>query len=87
MFLHVKEAKYIKLQTPSKQSKTVSAAGNENAGKQLMQLESFNTIISRGMDNKHLVEFKKKGVDVFITFNTRAKEAVSAYLREKLISH
>jgi mitochondrial fission protein ELM1 len=38
------------------------------------------------MENKHRIEFKEKGVEVFITFNTRAKDAVRAYLRERLIN-
>ena len=52
---------------------------------QSFPLKDCCTIITRGMDNKHRTEFKKNGVDVFITFNTRAKDAVRAYLRERLI--
>jgi predicted Fe-Mo cluster-binding NifX family protein len=48
-------------------------------------LKDCCTIITRGMDNKHRAELKENGVDVFITFNTRAKDAVRAYLRERLI--
>jgi predicted Fe-Mo cluster-binding NifX family protein len=53
---------------------------------QSFPLKDCCTIISRGMNKKHLAEFKGKGVDVFITFNTRAKDAVRAYLRESLIN-
>ena len=82
----IKETKYIKLQTPRKKSETVSSGKTKNINTQTFPLENCRTIITRGMDNKHLAEFKEKGVDVFITFNTRAKEAVRAYLRERLIN-
>ncbi len=82
----IKETKFIKLQTPGKKSQTVSPGKTKNINRQSSPLENCRTIITRGMDNKHLAEFKEKGVDVFITFNTRAKEAVRAYLRERLIN-
>jgi predicted Fe-Mo cluster-binding NifX family protein len=82
----IKDTKYIKLQTSGKKSQTVSHGKTKDINKQSFSLENCRTIISRGMDNKHLAEFKEKGVDVFITFNTRAKEAVRAYLRERLIN-
>ena len=49
-------------------------------------LSDCRTIISRGMDRNDLSKMKNKGLDVFITFNTRAQDALRAYLREKLIS-
>lgn len=82
----IKETKYIKLQTPGKKSQTVSPGKTKNINRQSFPLENCRTIITRGMDNKHLAEFKEKGVDVFITFNTMAKEAVRAYLRERLLN-
>ena len=82
----IKDTHYIKLQTTGKKPQTVSPGKTKNIKKQSSPLENCRTIISRGMDNKHLAEFKEKGVDVFITFNTRAKEAVRAYLRERLIN-
>ena len=82
----IKETKYIKLQTSVKKSQTVSPVKTNNINLQSFSLENCRTIITRGMDNKHLTEFKEKGVDVFITFNTRAKDAVRAYLRERLIN-
>jgi len=78
----IKETKYIKLKTSGKKSETVSPG---NISNQRFSLKDCCTIITRGMDNKHRTEFKKNGVDVFITFNTRAKDAVRAYLRERLI--
>jgi predicted Fe-Mo cluster-binding NifX family protein len=82
----IKDTKYIKLKTSGKKSITVSPGKNKNINRQTFPLENCRTIITRGMDNKHLTEFKEKGVDVFITFNTRAKDAVRAYLRERLIN-
>ena len=82
----IKETKYIKLKTPGKKSKTVSSARNNNVNRQNFPLENCSTVITRGMDNEHLTEFKEKGVDVFVTFNTMAKDAVRAYLRERLIN-
>jgi predicted Fe-Mo cluster-binding NifX family protein len=82
----IKDTKYIKLQASGKNSPTVSPVRTKNNNKQSFTLENCCTIITRGMDNKHLSEFKEKGVDVFITFNTRAKDAVRAYLRERLIN-
>ncbi len=82
----IKETKYIKLQTSGKKSETVSPGKTKNINRQSFPLEDCCTIITRGMDNKHRTEFKENGVDVFITFNTRAKDAVRAYLRERLIN-
>ncbi len=82
----IKETKYIKLQTSGEKSETVSPGKTKNINRQSFPLEDCCTIIARGMDNKHRTEFKEKGVDVFITFNTKAKDAVRAYLRERLIN-
>ena len=82
----IKDIKYIKLQTSGKKSETVLPGRTKNINRQSFPLEDCCTIITRGMDSKHRVEFKEKGVDVFITFNTRAKDAVRAYLRERLIN-
>jgi predicted Fe-Mo cluster-binding NifX family protein len=82
----IKDSKYIKLQTSGKKSQTVSPVSTKNIKGQSFSLENICTVITRGMDNKHRTEFKEKGVDVFITFNTRAKDAVRAYLRERLIN-
>lgn len=81
----IKETKFIKLQTTGELSETISA-GKKNISSQSFTLENCGTIITRGMNNKHITEFKEKGVDVFITFNTRAKDAIRAYLRERLIN-
>ena len=82
----INDTKYIKLQKFRKKTQAVSSVRTKNINKQSFSLENCRTIITRGMDNKHLAEFKEKGVDVFITFNTRAKDAVRAYLRERLIN-
>ncbi len=82
----IKDTKYIKLKTSGKKPKTVSPARNKNITRQTFPLENCYTIITRGMDNKHRTEYKENGVDVFITFNTMAKDAVRAYLRERLIN-
>ena len=49
-------------------------------------LEDCKTIISRGMDNRNIREMKRKGLDVFITFNTQAKDALRAYIKESLLN-
>lgn len=49
-------------------------------------LKDCKTVISRGMDRSSLKQFKQKGIDVFITFKTSAKDAVRLYLRELMIS-
>ncbi len=82
----IKETKYIKLQTSGEKSEKVPTGRTKNINMQRFPLEDCCTIITRGMDNKHRTEFKENGVDVFITFNTRAKDAVRAYLRERLIN-
>ncbi len=82
----IKDTKYIKLQTSGKKSETVLPGKTKNISRQNFPLEDCCTIITRGMHNKHRTEFKENGVDVFITFNTRAKDAVRAYLRERLIN-
>ncbi len=80
------ETKYIKLRTTVKKRRAEPPGRTENISGQGFLLEDCCTIITRGMDNIHRKEFKEKGVDVFITFNTRAKDAVRAYLRERLIN-
>ena len=82
----IKETKYIKLQTSGKKPGTVSLGKTKIINRQSFPLEDCCTIITRGMNNKHRTELKENGVDVFITFNTRAKDAVRAYLRERLIN-
>ena len=49
-------------------------------------LKDCKTVISRGMDRSNLKQFKQKGIDVFITFKTSAKDAVRLYLKELMIS-
>ncbi|GBD86613.1 hypothetical protein BMS3Abin03_00534 [bacterium BMS3Abin03] len=56
------------------------------SGKAKPLLCDCGTIISRGMDREALSKMKKKGLDVFITFNTHAQDALRAYLKERLIN-
>ncbi len=49
-------------------------------------LDDCGTIISRGMDRVELQSFKQEGKEVFITFNTSAKDAVNLYIKELLMS-
>jgi predicted Fe-Mo cluster-binding NifX family protein len=51
------------------------------------RLSDCRTVISRGMNNKNQSLLKEKGIEVFITFKTKAKDALSSYLKEKLINH
>jgi predicted Fe-Mo cluster-binding NifX family protein len=48
-------------------------------------LKDCKTVISRGMDRNNLTLFKQKGIDVFITFKTSAKDAVRLYLKEIIL--
>ena len=48
-------------------------------------LSDCETVITRGMDRERLSNLKKKGVGVFVTFNVRVKDALRAYLKERLI--
>ena len=82
----IKETKYIKLKASEKKPGTVPPGKTKNINRQNFPLEDCCTIITRGMNNKHRSELKENGVDVFVTFNTRAKDAVRAYLRERLIN-
>lgn len=50
------------------------------------RLSDCRTVISRGMNNKNQSMLKEKGIEVFITFKTKAKDALSSYLKEKLIN-
>lgn len=72
-----------------RRSKTTEEKGRgENAfAKEKLHslLEGCSTIISRGMDRSNLDGLKKKGINVFITFKTSAKDAVRLYMRELLI--
>ncbi len=49
-------------------------------------LDDCGAIISRGMDRTNLRMLKEKGIDVFITFKTSAKDALKVYLKESLIN-
>jgi len=82
----IKDTEYIKLQTPGKKPGTVLPGTTNNINRQSFPPKDCCTIITRGIDNKHRTELKENGVDVFITFNTRAKDAVRAYLRERIIN-
>ena len=80
--LHIKKSEYReahKKVQPSPLSK-VSIEGGE------VILEDCETIISRGMDRTHLQKFRKNGIDVFITFNTSAQDALKVYLKEHIIN-
>lgn len=48
-------------------------------------LSDCETVITRGMDRKRLSTLKKRGIGVFVTFNVQAKDALRAYLKERLI--
>ena len=45
-----------------------------------------NAVISRGMDRTNQKSLKDKGIDVFITFNTSARDALRVYIKENLIN-
>lgn len=71
----IRNTKHIKLQKRNRVAK------NKN-----LSVGDCCTIITRGMDNEHRTAFRESGVDVFVTFNTQAKDAVRTFLRERLIN-
>lgn len=54
--------------------------------KNIFSLSDCRTVITRGMARNSLKDLKENGIDVFVTFNTRAKDALSAYLKERLLN-
>ncbi|MEJ2492824.1 MAG: NifB/NifX family molybdenum-iron cluster-binding protein [Ignavibacteriaceae bacterium] len=50
------------------------------------RLNDCATVITRGMDNENQSMLKEKGIEVFVTFNTLAKDALRSYLKEKMIN-
>ena len=52
-----------------------------------LTVSDCKTVISRGMNRGNLQSLKQKGIDVFITFKSSAKDAVKIYLKEKLINN
>ncbi len=59
------------------------AVGNSNAKSLLCDC---GIVITRGMDRNHLSELKKNGVDVFVTFNKHAEDALRACIKERLMT-
>ena len=50
------------------------------------RLNDCTTVITRGMDNENQSMLKENGIEVFVTFNTLAKDALRSYLKEKMIN-
>ena len=64
--------------------KTVTGANRKTSS--AFRLSDCSTVISRGMDNENQLILKEKGIEVFITFNTLAKDALRSYIRERLMN-
>jgi len=50
------------------------------------RLSDCSTVITRGMDNEHQLMLKEKGIEVFVTFNTKAKDALRSFVKERLMN-
>ncbi|NNG28052.1 MAG: hypothetical protein HKM87_11030 [Ignavibacteriaceae bacterium] len=54
--------------------------------KQPAMVTDCKTVISRGMNRGNLQSLRQKGIDVFITFKSSARDAVKIYLKENLLN-
>lgn len=70
----VEETKYYKLRKATAFSKVLSLSG-------------CKTIITRGMYKEKREQFIDQGFDVFVTFNTSARDALDSYIKENIINH
>jgi len=77
---------YIKIGDIEIKISSESAAEIKNKGQSKFSLRDCCTVITRGMDRENRSRLKKKGIDVFVTFNIQAKDALRAYLKERLIN-
>jgi len=66
-------AKYLKMNKPTSFS-------------QIPYLSECKTIITRGMDREKRERFKEEGFDIFVTFNTSARDALDSFIKEKRIN-
>lgn len=53
---------------------------------QIPSLSSCKTIITRGMDRDKRQKLNRDGFDIFVTFNTSARDALDSFLKEKIIN-
>jgi len=53
---------------------------------QIDYLSECKTIITRGMDNEKRERFREEGFDIFVTFNTSAKNALDSFVKETIIN-
>ena len=56
-----------------------------NANNMVTELSNCSALISRGLNEKLLNNFKKVGVDFYITFQDKVKEALQIYLKNKML--
>jgi|GEM_PF-2349258 len=74
----VDKSEYVEIYTT--RSKTRPKTGSA------FRLSDCCAIITRGMNNENQHLLKEKGIEVFITFNTMAKDALRSYMKERMIS-
>jgi len=81
---NIKKTKYVKIKNDDKRPEP----GNKRRTtcRTIFSLSECRTVITRGMARNSLNDLKENGIDVFVTFNTRAKDALSAYLKERLLN-
>ena len=74
----IEKSEYIEIQnTADKTNRKTSSAS---------RLSDCSTVITRGMDSENKLMLKEKGIDVFITFNTMAKDALRSFIKERLMN-
>lgn len=79
-------AEYIRVRRAEKKRTIDFTESKDKVSKSKFCVSDCGIVISRGMGRTNLRKLKQDGIDVFITFNTRAEDALSAYLKEKLIN-
>jgi len=74
----IEKSEYIEIRSTAHKSNRKVHSG--------FRLNDCTTVITRGMGNENQSMLKEKGIEVFITFNTLAKDALRSYLKEKMIN-
>ena len=80
----ITNTKYVKIKNGDKSPK--SNTRERTSRRSIFSLNECRTVITRGMARNSLNDLKENGIDVFVTFNTRAKDALRAYLKERLLN-
>ena len=79
----ITSTKYVKIKNVDENIEACSRS--RTTRKNIFSLSDCRTVITRGMARNSLKDLKENGIDVFVTFNTQAKDALRAYLKESLL--